>query len=165
MTKYDELRQAFAAKRDAETEFVQKNNSLAHSIAFGLLDYLEAPKSFVEHRGKEQISRRYVEFYEKDGYGDEWKPVPNYTKAIEHRFDGPFTFRFGLALEGAEGSLAKRYHTLDVEAQRTGTTAHIKINDQHNIKCHEIDGQWADLDAVHELIFNIFLEELKKRPG
>ncbi|WP_103173728.1 hypothetical protein [Paracoccus sp. SY] len=165
MSKYDELRKAFSAKQDAEREFMRDNEAFAHKLVFGLRDYLDAPKSFSERDGDTTYSRNYVAFYEREQYGDKWKRVDHHLDAIEHLNDGTFSFRFGLALERAEGSYPKHFFVFDAKCKRRGNTVEVVIDDKHRIACHKIDDSWPDIHNAYELIFNRLMEALQKRPG
>lgn len=163
MTKYQDLRDAFAELEDAERAYLRENENLARLIVFGFRDFLDAP-SFFEPMNEDGRTRSYFPFFQIGQDGDSETDEVSITKAITHGADGTFEFAFGIILERGENSFPKRNLIMKVEVTRLGTTAKVKVAGR-SVEI-PFDGQNApDIVKVHDMIFDIVMKWLSHRPG
>ncbi|UWP88376.1 hypothetical protein [Aliiroseovarius crassostreae] len=163
MSKYDELRSAFAEYKEAERQYVQENQTLALLIVNGLRDYLEMPASFPRKDGDVTYTQSYTPFFSVDEDGNT-EEKDFYMDALSHFSDGSFKFAFGVILERAEGAFPKHNLILHVECKRKGSRVHIDVSGE-STDC-DFDGrECPQIEKVHAMIFAQIQEWLKHRPG
>ncbi|MBW6506202.1 MAG: hypothetical protein K0B00_05545 [Rhodobacteraceae bacterium] len=162
MSRYQELREAFAAYKDAENRFCRENERLAGLIVGGLPAYLGMPDSFTS----ETEVIRYLSFFrvEDDEDDSEGAEVPFLHDALAHITDGSFRFGLGLLLERGPDVLPKQNMVVTVHCHREGSKATVSIGDREVVisfdgtSCPEVEKAQA---ALHELL----CDWLRRRPG
>lgn len=162
MSRYQELREAFAAYKDAENQFCRENELLAGLIVEGLPAYLEMPDSFTS----ETEVIRYLSFYrvEEDDEDSEGDEVPFLHDALIHVTDGSFRFGLGLLLERGPELLPKQNMVVTLHCRREGDKATVTIGDQE-VECHFDGTSCPDVEKVRAALFDLLRDWLQRRPG
>ena len=162
MSRYQQLREAFAAYKDAENQFCRQNERLAELIVEGLPAYLGMPDSF----SSETEVIRYLSFYrvEDDEEDSEGAEVPFLHDALIHVTDGSFRFGLGLLLERGPEVLPKQNMVVTIHCRREGGKATVSIGDREVVV--GFDGAVCpDVEKVQAALHELLCDWLKRRPG
>ncbi|MDP2062979.1 MAG: hypothetical protein Q8Q63_04750 [Phaeovulum sp.] len=162
MSRYQELREAFAAYKDAENRFCRENDLLAGLIVGGLPAYLGMPESFTS----ETEVIRYLSYYrvEKDEEDAEGGEVPFLHDAVIHVTDGSFRFGLGILLEREAGVLPKQNMVVTIHCRRLGSKATVTIGDRE-VECQFDGSACPDAEKVQAALYELLRGWLARRPG
>ncbi|MGR3315504.1 hypothetical protein [Roseovarius indicus] len=163
MSRYQQLREAYANYQDFERQFVEENRVLARLLTQGLQEFLEMPQSYTIPAGTGSRRDLYIKYYSLDEEGERSKEAVSLHEAITHLTDGSFRFAFGISLERQEGSFPKFDIILRVDCKRNNHNVDVDVSGAKTT-CIFDGNHSPDMEKVHELVFDLLMGWLRRRP-
>lgn len=165
MSRYQELREYYAALKQREAKLIEQNCILSSSIVAGLPDYLGMPRCYSNSSPSEPNNLdRYLRLFK---VGDDCvvsQEVRHLSTAITYTWDGRFRFGLGIVLETAQEVFPKDLIWMVVNVRRGKDEASIEISDRI-VQVERQGSNWMEIEKVHRLIHELLRDYVTQGPG